>query len=121
MATDTATPDLLNKILQRTREGRVHWEMDHDDDGIPFYSVGIANIRVAVKELELGFGGYNKGDPEFIVYDADGAELDSITTMTDGGLWNVELLDLARLARLSARGAPGKYAAALEKLDDRTG
>ena len=91
--------------------------MNHDDDDIPVYFVDIANIRVEVKELEIGFRGYNKGDPEFIVYDADGEELDSITTMTRGGLWNVELLDLARLARLSARGASGKYAAALEELD----
>ena len=120
MTTDTATSDLLKKILQRTREEKVHWEMNRDDDDIPLYSVRIANIKVEVREPNSGFGGYNKGDPEFIVYDADDAELDSITTMTRGGLWNVELLDLARLARLSARGASGKYAAALEELD-RTG
>ena len=117
MATDTATPDLLRKILLRTREGKVRWERIPGNDDLPSYSYAIANIKVEVREPNYDFRGYNKSDPEFIVYDDDGVELDSITTMTNGGLWNVELLELARLARLSARGASDKYAAALKALD----
>lgn len=117
MTTDRATADLLNKILQRTREGRVPWKLVPALDGTPVYSVNIANLELVVREPESGFRGYNQGDPEFIVYDTDDSELDSISTMTRGGFWNTELLELARLARLSARGASGKYAAALEALD----
>lgn len=111
------TSTLLRKVLERTQEGKLSWEtVAIGSHVLGSYELSIANLKVVVNDPEGPAG----GDPEFIVYDSDGVELDSITTMTDRGLWNVELLTLARLARLSARKATGKYAAALEALD-RTG
>lgn len=120
MADDAGTTDLLVKVLERTQQGKLSWEMMRDDDDSYVYFVEIAKIKIAVRQAEFGFRGYNRGDPEFIVYDADDTELDYITTSTDGGFWHSELHELLRVARLSARKATGKYAAALAELD-RTG
>ena len=120
MTTSVGTSDLLVKVLERSREDKIPWETVRDDDDIPIYYFTIADLKIEVRTPEYGIRGYNRGDPEFVVADADGTELDSITTSTDGGLWYSELLDLLRVARLYARRATGKYAAALEALD-RTG
>lgn len=109
--------DLLVKVLERTRQGKLQWKVTLDGDAIQIYFVKIANIKVAVQTTEFDFRGYNRGDPEFIVYDDDDAELDFIATSTDGGLWYSELHDLLQAARRSARDASGKYAAALAELD----
>ena len=113
MTPRTGTPELLVKVLERTREGKLTWELTRSKS----YLVRIASLRAEVIDPDRP---PFRGEAQFIVYDSDGSELDSITTKTDGGFWNVELLELVRLARLSARGASGKYAAALEALD-RTG
>ena len=102
------TTDLLTKLVQRTKDGKAEWNISSNPE---MYPADVAGLSMFIGDDSFS------SQVTFRVFDASGDGLDSVDRNTEEGYWRLDLQELFRAARLSAKGASEKYAAALEALE----